>query len=88
MKQLPSSTIVSSFEEIDFSTFTMPIITIYVRPSDFRESFVARIFDFDQWTPYAMVKPSLEAIREGIPAHLYRMDRMVGDDPAIVEVWL
>lgn len=89
MKRLPDSILEDSFHGTNFSAFKVPIITIYDKPADFPESFVARIYDLDQWTPYAMVKPTLKAIREGIPSHrFYRLDRMMGDDPNIVEVWV
>lgn len=88
MKPLRDSQIIGSFHEMDFRAIKVPVITVYERPADFPESFVARVYDLDQWTPYAMVKTSLEAIRKEIPNRFYRLERMVGDDPAILEVWI
>lgn len=85
---LPVGKFVDSFHEISFRGFNMPIITVYDNPSDLPGLFVARIYDFDQSTPYAMVKTSLKAIRKGIPVRFARLAPMVGDDPAIVEVWI
>lgn len=85
---LPPSVHIQSFNEISFGAFKLPIITVYSSPLDYPNMFVARLYDLDQWTPYVMVRSSLDVIREAIPAQFHRMDRNPDDDPAILEVWI
>jgi hypothetical protein len=85
-----TTTIIKSFlpKEINLGVYQVPIITVYKQPKDFPENYVARLFNLQQPTKYAMVEKSLEAIREGIPNRFHRLDRFENDDPNIVEIYL
>lgn len=64
---------------------------VYDRPRDFPNSAVARRFVGESPTPYAIVGPSVEAVRAALAAlrpGLVCLARSPGDDPCIVEVWL
>lgn len=81
-----------SFKEINFNNFFFPMITIYNNPSDFPGKYVARVFDVKDAKamvqPYAVIKNSLNDVRESLPSRFVKMPRDVNDDPAIVEVWI
>lgn len=77
-----------SFVDYDFTNCVLPLITVYNRPLDFPDKYVARLFDLDKATVYAIVKDNIEEIHESLPAGFTRMDRNKVDDPNIVEVWL
>lgn len=85
-----STRVFPSFHEIDFSDMKLPMITIYERPADFPEHFVARIWEASIPAPtdIAMVEKTLDAIYDGIPPRFTRMNRNPGDDPNILEVWI
>ena len=66
---------------------------IYDNPADKPGMFVGRMWIIDgkseAGTPtdeyrYGL---TLEAVRDALPADLYRMPRQEGDDPVIVEIW-
>jgi hypothetical protein len=69
----------------------MVIWTIYNRPLDYPEKFVARRWlATPQPTPTdeVIVADELDGLRRQLPAGLYRMERQPGDDPFIVECWI
>ena len=75
----------------------MSMWTVYCRPRDYPRHYVARRSEIrrnkalgSNVVPTADVRvaPTLEQIRELIPPGLYRLDRMPGDAPHIVEVWM
>lgn len=82
------TTILNNFLEFDFSELTLPMITVYENPSDFRGEFVARLFDYQNVTEFAIVGKTLDSVRKGIPEQFHRLNRMENDDPVIVEVWI
>ena len=69
--------------------------TVYQRPKDFPESFVARRWEIGQGTATAtdeaLIAPTLEAVRDALmnmnPQGLFCMPRQINDDPCIVETW-
>lgn len=61
--------------------------TIYARPTDYPQSFVARRFQLDKPTNEVIVRDTLEEVRAALPPGLHRMERHPSDDPVIVEVW-
>lgn len=67
--------------------------TIYAKPKDYPNDFVARPFAImrGELDPvpldYTIIAPTLEAIRARIPPGLYRQPRAPTDDPVIVETW-
>ncbi|MCP3739986.1 hypothetical protein [Rossellomorea sp. BNER] len=81
-------TIINSFEEIDLQDYDMPLICVYASPEDFKEMYVARLFDLDKPTHYLLMRPSLESIRKEIPDQFNHIPRSPQDDPKIVETWV
>lgn len=72
----------------------LPMWVIYASPKDYPGRIVVREWRIMRGgeqvamaTPTATVRSLTEA-RQAIPPGLVRMDRMQGDDPVIVEVWL
>lgn len=72
----------------------MQMWTVYERPSDFPDDYVARRWDIVRGArePIAsgvlFAAKTLEQLRELLPEGLHRMPRQEGDEPQIVEVWL
>jgi hypothetical protein len=70
------------------------IWTVYERPSDFPDEFVARLYLVgDGGTNYGATStvlraPDLDGIRAKLPRGLWRVERSPTDDPVIVESWL
>jgi hypothetical protein len=81
-------TLINSFNEINFKELRMPIICIYFSPSDYKEMYVARVFDVDQPLPLIMMRNSLEALRKEIPEQFNVIPRSPNDDNTIVESWM
>lgn len=68
---------------------------VYEKPADFPNSFVVRKWFIDPGSTEprpdrnpCIIGPTLEAVREQIPAGLTRIERLPADDPVIVEVWI
>ncbi|WP_155831239.1 hypothetical protein [Hyphomicrobium sp. 802] len=69
-----------------------PMWTIYERPTDYPNGFIARLFVHGP----GIFGPSLETVkgatlqevRAGLPKGLFCMPRFPEDDPKIVEVWI
>lgn len=78
--------------QVDFSGLKLPLITIYEKPLDFPNGFVARVWDGagPKATNTVTVRFSLQEIREDIAAagFLARFPRAEGDEPHIVETWM
>lgn len=70
----------------------MPIWTVYRHPLDYPKGFVARLFVTSAGksgpTGNAIFGDTLDEVRHALPPGLWRMRRMEGDDPKIVETWL
>lgn len=68
------------------------IWTVYERPKDFPESYVARLWEVTADGPKAtenVVIGSLEDVRATLrDMHLTRLARADGDDPVILETWI
>lgn len=68
--------------------------TVYERPSDYPELYVARRWDIVRharepvWTDDVRTAPTLEGLRALLPPGLHCMPRQHGDEPQVVEVWL
>lgn len=80
--------VLSTFYDMDFSGFRIPMIVVYDHPIDCPTKFVARLFDLDKLTKYAIVADSLEELQENIPPRFFRLARQENDDPTIVEIWV
>lgn len=66
----------------------MLLWVIYFNPKDHPNKYVARLWNFNTPTPNHHVADNYDDIISKIPTDLIRIDRMDGDDPCIVEVWL
>lgn len=72
----------------------MPMWTVYDRPIDYPDKFVARRFDVDADGPRPsasiIVAADLKTLRDilAFELHLVCLARDPKDDPKIVEVWL
>lgn len=67
--------------------------TVYDKPADYRQGFVARRYEIRaDGQAHAMLDahygPSLAAVRAKLPGGLVRIERSDTDDPVIVETWL
>ncbi len=84
--------IVESFRKVDFTGLFFPLVTIYEKPLDFPDDFVARVWDGKGPSPTnVMIKKStLQEVREDIRAAGFRekIVRAEDDDPHIVETWI
>lgn len=69
----------------------LSIWTVYERPLDHSQNFVAR-----RWlatpqpapTDDVLFADNLDSLRQKMPEGLVRMPRQPGDDPVIVETWM
>ncbi len=66
---------------------TLPLITIYNSPADFKGKYVARIHNPNP-LKYAAVADSLEGIRGKLPQGLTNIGREPADALVIVETWV
>lgn len=77
---------------MDFSEWKLPLITIYEKPLDFKEHFVARVWDGvgAKATNTMAIWDSIEEAREDSKAagFLVCFLRAEGDEPHIVETWM
>lgn len=66
--------------------------TVYARPSDYPDKFVARRWDISNGVTVAtsdmFTADSLEEVRTLLPQGLHCLRRFSGDDPTIAETWL
>ncbi|MDE7326286.1 MAG: hypothetical protein K2N63_08435 [Lachnospiraceae bacterium] len=69
--------IVETLCQVDFSELNFPLVTIYERPLDFPDAFVARVWDGKGAKPTNIVikRSTVQEIRED-------------DDPHIIETWM
>lgn len=67
----------------------LKIWTVYEKPKDFPNCFVARLFEGEEATAEIMVCGDIEPIREELRRRgLVCFPRDENDDPVIVESWL
>lgn len=67
----------------------LPIWVVYDHPNDFPNIYVARLWVGLRATEEFIVSPDLEGLRDVLIGRgLVKLDRMEGDDPAILETWL
>lgn len=65
----------------------IPMIVVYEKPKDYPTQFVARLWNGNKPTRYAILKNSIDDIRAAIPP-MHRIGRHPGDDPVIQETWI
>ena len=72
----------------------LPVWTVYERPTDYPDGYVARMFlsigrtTNPEVTQVAIYAASLREVRSRLPAGLCQMARHEADDPHIVESWI
>lgn len=67
----------------------LPMWVIYDHPTDFPDTFVARLHINDQPTPHVLACVSLDVLREHFAQQgLVKIDRHPSDPAVIVETWL
>ena len=70
----------------------LPMITIYERPDEFPDEYVAQLWLMRRGAPVmtgmVLRAASLDALREMLPPGLHCLPREPGDEEAIVETWL
>lgn len=70
----------------------LSIWTLYERPRDYPEGYIARRFEVRPGSSVATddirTAPTLDALRKALPKGLYCIQRNPEDDPVIVETWL
>lgn len=84
--------IMESLCQVDFSELDFPLITVYEKPIDFPDDFVARVWDGKGPKPTNIVikGSTVQEIRKEIAAAGFTtvFVRAEGDDPHIVETWM
>jgi hypothetical protein len=70
----------------------LSIITLYEKPSDYPEKYVARLWlvrkGIVQSTDIIMLADTLDELKQRIPAYMQFMNRETNDDPKILGVYL
>lgn len=81
---------IDTFINFNFAGVVMlPIIAVYQSPKDYPGKFVARLWDIGgKPTRYAVIKGSLEEIRQVIPGYMHWIGRTNLDDPVMIETWI
>lgn len=89
---MKENVIVESLQQVDFSELDLPLVTIYEKPLDFPDAFVARVWDGKGPKPTnTMIKRNtIQEIREDIMAAGFEtvFPRAEGDELHIVETWM
>lgn len=75
------------------SGYELAIWTVYDRPTGYPNNYVARRFIVRNgepcWTAEHIVCDELDLLRQHMEElGLYRLDRMPGDEPKILETWI
>lgn len=82
---------VNSFTEVDVTGLRCPIIAIYVRPEDYPEDCVARLWDMEELTNILLKRGTVEEIRQDINKAypwMVRFERAKNDVLSISETWI
>jgi hypothetical protein len=70
----------------------LPIITIYNKPNDYKDMYVARLFDVKEGKVYVTkivaVNKDLNALRKTIPDNMICIKRSDDDDKAVIESYV
>lgn len=92
MQEMKENKIVESLCQVDFSELNFPMATIYEKPLDFPNEFVARVWDGKGAKPTNIIikRATVQEIREDIRAAGFTtvFARTEDDDPNIVEIWI
>lgn len=83
---------VESFKNVKANKNRIMFITVYEKPLDYKDNYVARIFYLNKPTEFFIVKNSLEEIRkdifESFKGYYVKMDRDELDVKSIVEIYM
>lgn len=89
---MKENVIAESLQQVDFSGLNLAVVTVYEKPSDFPDAFVARVWDGKGPKPTnTMIKRNtIQEIRKDIMAAGFEtvFQRAEGDEPQIVETWM
>lgn len=92
MHEVIQNEIIESLRQVDFSEVAFPLITVYEKPEDFPDDYVARAWDGKGPKPTNIMikRKNLQEIREDIMAAGFAtaLPRAEDDDPHIVETWM
>ncbi len=84
--------IVESLKDVDYSDMTLPMVTIYAKPADYPNHYVARVWEAkgSQPTNIIIKRKTLQEVKEDVKTAGFnvRLLRNRKDDPCIVETWL
>lgn len=82
--------ILDTFVGIKLNTMsTVPIITVYKKPKDYPDKYIARLWDINNKpTRFVVVADTLENIRRLVPKNMTCIPPSEKDDPVIVEVYI
>lgn len=84
--------IVESFCQVDFSGMVCPLVTVYKKPLDFPDEYIARVWEGKGARPTdtAIKRATIQEIREDIVAAGFTVifAPAEDDDPHIVETWM
>lgn len=67
----------------DFYSFV-----IYIKPNDYPDHFVARLFNMEKATNVFYIAETYEELLNFIPYGFTRIQRFEEDDPVIKEIWI
>lgn len=76
--------VLESFTADNLRSCTLPLITIYRRPEDYPDNYVARLYDLQQPTPYIVLGSDLADIKRKLPPAMLPVSRSHDDPPAVV----
>ena len=81
---------VNSIAQVDLSDLRLPMAAVHVRPLDYPDKCVARIFDVDKPIDTVIIKDSLEEIQEDFKTNtgMVFMLRGAEDVKSLVGVWV
>lgn len=79
--------IFKSFEAI-LDECRLPLVTVYYSPEDFRDMWVARLYDIERPTKYFALANTYKDLKAFKPRNMQIFQRDDKDALSIVEVWL
>lgn len=88
--QKKTDMILDTFVGVKLNTLSsVPIISVYKKPKDYPDKYVARLWDINNKpTNFVVIADTLERIRNLIPQNMVCIPPSGIDDPIIVEVYL
>ena len=87
MINIPDTEIVQDFNGVARDNRGLYMFSVYYKPKDYPDGYIARMYVLDQPTNLAIVSDTLDDIRNRLPMGLYCLKRQRGDHPNVVETW-